>query len=118
MATNWIHGVQDKGIGTSLKHFAANNQEQDRMMGNSMVDERALREIYLSVFEMEVKEGKPDTVMCFYNKINGTFSSNNYKLLTDILRDEWGYEGMVVTNWGAMNDRIEAFKAGCDLEMG
>lgn len=117
MGANWIQGVQNKGVGTSLKHYAANNQEQDRMMGNSMVDERALREIYLSAFEMAVKESRPDTVMCSYNKINGTFSSDNKKLLTDILRDEWGFQGMVVTDWGAMNDRVKAFQAGCDLEM-
>lgn len=117
MGTNWIQGVQSKGIGTSLKHYAANNQEQDRMMGDSMVDERALREIYLSAFEMAVKESQPDTVMCSYNKINGTFSSDNKTLLTDILRNEWEFQGLVVTDWGAMNDRIKAFRAGCDLEM-
>lgn len=117
MGTNWIQGVQSRGVGTSLKHYAANNQEQDRMMGDSMVDERAFREIYLPAFEMAVKEGQPDTVMCSYNKINGTFSSDNKSLLTDILRDEWGFEGLVVTDWGAMNDRIRAFQAGCDLEM-
>ncbi len=117
MGTNWIRGVQSRGVGTSLKHYAANSQEQDRMMGNSMVDERALREMYLQAFEMAVKEAQPDTVMCSYNKINGTFSSDNKKLLTDILRKEWGFEGLVVTDWGAMNDRIAAFEAGCDLEM-
>ena len=117
MGTKWIQGVQSKGVGTSLKHYAANNQEQDRMMGDSMVDERALREIYLPAFEMAVRESQPDTVMCSYNKINGTFSSDSKKLLTDILRDEWGFQGLVVTDWGAMNDRIKAFQAGCDLEM-
>ena len=117
LGASWIKGVQSKGVGTSLKHFAANNQEQDRMNGDSIVDERALREIYLSAFEMAVKEAKPDTIMCSYNKINGKFSSDNKMLLTDILRKEWGFEGLVVTDWGAMNDRIEAFKAGCDLEM-
>ena len=117
LGASWIKGVQSKGVGTSLKHFAANNQEQDRMNGDSIVDERALREIYLSAFEMAVKEAKPDTIMCSYNKINGKFSSDNKMLLTDILRKEWGFEGLVVTDWGAMNDRIEAFKAGCELEM-
>lgn len=117
MGASWIKGVQSRGVGTSLKHFAANNQEQDRMSGNSMVDERALREIYLPAFEMAVKEGRPDTVMCSYNQVNGTFSSDSKTLLTDILRDAWGFEGMVVTDWGAMNDRIKAFQAGCDLEM-
>lgn len=117
MGTNWIKGVQEKGVGTSLKHYAANNQEQDRMNGDSLVDERAFREIYLPAFEMAVKESGPDTVMCSYNKINGTFSSDNRKLLTDILREEWGFEGLVVTDWGAMNDRVKAFQAGCDLEM-
>lgn len=117
MGTSWIKGVQSKGVGTSLKHFAANNQEQDRMMGNSMVDERAFREIYLPAFEMAVKEAQPDTVMCSYNQINGTFASDNQRLLTDILRKEWEFQGMVVTDWGAMNDRVSALKAGCDLEM-
>ena len=117
MGANWIKGVQGKGVGASLKHYAANNQEQDRMSGNSMADERALREIYLPAFEMAVKESQPDTVMCSYNKINGTFSSDNKKLLMDILRKEWGFRGMVVTDWGAMNDRVKAFQAGCDLEM-
>ena len=117
MGTNWIQGVQGKGVGTSLKHYAANNQEQDRMRGDSMVDERALREIYLSAFEMAVKESQPDTIMCSYNKVNGTFSSDNKTLLTDILRDEWGFRGLVVTDWGAANDRVKSFQAGCDLEM-
>lgn len=117
LAKGWIHGVQDKGIGTSLKHFAANNQEKDRMMSNSMVDERALREIYLAGFETAVKESKPETVMCSYNMVNGTFSSDNKYLMTDILRGEWEFDGFVMTDWGALNDRIAAFKAGCDLEM-
>lgn len=117
MGTSWIQGVQRKGVGTSLKHYAANNQEQDRMRGDSMVDERALREIYLPAFEMAVKESQPDTIMCSYNKVNGTFSSDNKILLTDILRAEWGFQGLVVTDWGAANDRVKAFQAGCDLEM-
>ena len=117
LAGKWIKGVQDRGVGTSLKHFAANNQENDRMMSNSMIDERALREIYLAGFEAAVKEAGPETVMCSYNMINGTFSSDNKKLLTDILRREWGFDGFVVTDWGALNDRIAAFQAGCDLEM-
>lgn len=117
LAKKWIRGVQDKGIGTSLKHFAANNQENDRMMSNSIVDERALREIYLTGFEMAVRESKPETVMCSYNMINGIFSSDNHWLLTDVLRKDWGFDGFVMTDWGALNHRISAFRAGCDLEM-
>lgn len=117
LAKAWISGVQEKGIGTSLKHFAANNQEEDRMLSNSMIDARALREIYLAGFETAVKESRPETVMCSYNQINGTYSSDNKWLLTDVLRDEWGFDGFVMTDWGALNDRIAAIKAGCDLEM-
>lgn len=117
MATGLVKGVQSKGIGTSLKHFAANSQEFARMVNDSVVDERALREIYLPAFEATVKNAQPKTVMCSYNKINGTYSSNNKWLLTDVLRDEWGFEGLVVTDWGAMEDPVLAVKAGCDLEM-
>ena len=117
MAAGFIRGVEGQGVGTSLKHFAANSQEKSRFTSDSIVDERTLRELYLTAFEIAVKEGKPSTVMCSYPKINGVHASDNKKLLTDILRTEWGFDGMVVTDWGAMNDRIEGFKAGCDLNM-
>ena len=117
MAAGFIRGVEGQGISTSLKHFAANSQELSRFTSNSVLDERTLRELYLTGFEIAVKEGRPSTVMCSYPKINGVHASDNKKLLTDILRTEWGFDGMVVTDWGAMNDRIEGFKAGCDLNM-
>ena len=117
LAANFIRGVESQGVGTSLKHFAANSQELSRFTSDSIIDERTLREIYLAGFEMAVKEGNPATVMCSYNKLNGTHASDNKKLLTDILRTDWGFDGLVVTDWGAMNDRIEGFKAGCDLNM-
>ena len=113
----FVNGVQDKGIGCSVKHFAANSNENFRFNGNSLVDERALREIYLRAFERVIKNTKPYAVMCSYNRINGTYASQNKKLLTDILRDEWGYEGLVMTDWGATCDRVEGIKAGCDLDM-
>lgn len=117
MAASFIKGVEGTGVGTSLKHFAVNNQEYKRMNGDSRLDERAYREIYLASFETAVKEGHPATIMCAYNKINGIHASDNKKLLTDILREEWGFDGMVVTDWGALYDRIEAYRAGCDLNM-
>jgi beta-glucosidase len=117
MATSFIQGVQSKGVGTSLKHFAANNQEAQRSTISSEMDERALREIYLPAFEAAVKKGKPWTVMCSYNKLNGTYAAENHRLLTEILREEWGFEGFVVSDWGAVHDRVEALKAGLDLEM-
>ncbi|HIT89320.1 MAG TPA: glycoside hydrolase family 3 C-terminal domain-containing protein [Candidatus Merdenecus merdavium] len=117
LARDYIKGVQSKHVGTSIKHFAANNQEYRRMSCSSEVDERTLREIYLSSFETAIKEGKPYTVMCSYNRLNGEYASENSKLLTEILRDEWGYEGYVVSDWGAVNDRVEALKAGLELEM-
>lgn len=117
LAGSFIAGAESEGIGTSLKHFACNNQEYKRQNGNSIVDERALREIYLNPFEIAVKEGKPSTVMCSYNQINGVYSSDNKELLTDILREEWGFDGLVMTDWGAMSDRIKGFRAGCDLNM-
>ena len=117
LAAGFIRGVEAQGVGTSLKHFAANSQELERFTSDSILDERTLRELYLTAFEIAVKEGKPSTVMCAYPKLNGTHCSDHKKLLTDILRTEWGFDGMVVTDWGAMNDRIAAFRAGCDLNM-
>lgn len=117
LATGFIRGVEAQGISTSLKHFAANSQEKSRFTSNSVLDERTLRELYLTAFEIAVKEGKPSTVMCAYPNLNGVHCSDNKRLLTDILRTEWGFGGMVVTDWGAMNDRIEGFRAGCDLNM-
>ncbi|NCC07352.1 MAG: glycosyl hydrolase [Clostridia bacterium] len=117
LAAAIISGVQEKGVGTSMKHFAANNQEKSRMTSDSVIDERTLREIYLTAFETAVKKSQPWTLMCSYNKLNGTYACENYKLLTGILRDEWGFNGLVMTDWGAMNDRVEAIKAGLDLEM-
>ncbi len=112
-----IKGVQSKGVGTSLKHFAANNQETRRLTVDEKIDERTLREIYLAAFEGAVKNAKPWTIMCSYNRINGFHSSQNKWLLTDVLRDEWGYEGLVMSDWGAVDDRVEGVKAGLDLEM-
>lgn len=117
MAGAFIRGQQSTGVASSLKHFAVNSQEYKRQNGDSQLDERTLREIYLTAFEIAVKEGKPGTVMCSYNKINGTHASDSKELLTDILRTEWGFDGMVVTDWGALNDRIAGFRAGCDLNM-
>lgn len=117
LAVNYIKGVQSEGVGTSVKHFAANNQEYNRMSIDTIVDERTLREIYLASFEEAIKQGKPWTVMCSYNKVNGDFASENDYLLTKVLRDEWGYEGIVISDWGAVNDRVKGMKAGLDLEM-
>ena len=117
LAAGFIRGAEAQGIGTSLKHFAVNSQEKSRFTSDSVLDERTLRELYLTAFEIAVKEGKPSTVMCAYPKLNGVHCSDSKKLLTDILRTEWGFGGMVVTDWGAMNDRIEGFRAGCDLNM-
>ncbi len=117
LAAAYISGVQSKHVGVSLKHYAVNNQEHRRMTVNAVVDERTLREIYLSGFETAVKKAKPWTVMCSYNKVNGTYASENKKLLTDILRDEWGFDGFTVTDWGACNDHVKGVQAGLDLEM-
>lgn len=117
LGTAFIQGLEELGVAASLKHFAANSQESKRFTSDSILDERTLREIYLSGFERAVKVGKPSTVMSAYNKLNGTYCSSNKYLLTDILRKEWGFEGVVVTDWGAMNHREEGFRAGCDLEM-
>lgn len=117
LAAGFIRGAEAQGVGTSLKHFAANSQELSRFTSDSVMDGRTLRELYLTAFEIAVKEGTPSTVMCAYPKLNGTHCSDHKELLTDILRTEWGFDGMVVTDWGAMNDRIEGFRAGCDLNM-
>lgn len=116
LAGAFIEGIESMGIGSSLKHFACNSQETDRFTSDSIIDERTLRELYLKAFEIAVK-AHPATVMCAYPKLNGIHCSDNKDLLTGILRDEWGYEGLVITDWGAMNDRIDGFKAGCDLSM-
>jgi len=117
LAAALINGIQSQGVGASLKHFAANNQESDRMRVSAEVDERTLREIYLASFERAVKGSNPWTVMCSYNKINGTYSSQNRWLLTEVLRDDWGWDGLVVSDWGATRDRVAGVVAGLDLEM-
>lgn len=117
IAAAHINGVQSQGVGTSLKHFCANNQEFCRNSYDSRIEERAFREIYLKAFEIAVKESKPWTVMCAYNLVNGIQASENKRILTDILRDEWGFDGIVMSDWGAVNHRPEGIVAGLDLEM-
>ena len=117
MAAAIIQGIQSRQVGTSIKHFALNSQEHRRMSSSSNADERTMREIYFPAFETAVKEAQPWTVMCSYNRINGVYASENPWLLTDVLRKEWGFEGYVMSDWGAVSDRVEGLKAGLDLEM-
>ena len=117
MAADMIRGIQSKNIGTSVKHFAANDQEHRRMSSDSVVDERTLREIYLPAFEAAAKKGKAWTFMCSYNSLNGTYVNENKWLLTDVLRGEWGFDGYVMSDWGAVSDRVKGVQAGMDLEM-
>ena len=117
LATAFIDGVQSQGVGTSIKHFAANNQEKRRLTVDAVMDERTFREIYLAGFEYAIKQAKPWTVMCAYNRVFGEHASQNERLLTSILRNEWGFEGLVVSDWGAVVDRVKGLAAGLDLEM-
>ena len=117
MAAALIHGIQSKNVGTSMKHFLANNQEHRRMTSSSEIDERTLREIYLAAFEGAVVKEKPWTVMASYNRINGTFAAENKTYLTDVLRGEWGFDGYVMSDWGAVNERVAGLAAGLELEM-
>jgi beta-glucosidase len=117
LAAAYVHGVQSRGVAASLKHFAANNQETDRLRVSAEIDQRTLREIYLAAFERVVRQARPQTIMCAYNRINGIHASQHRELLTSILREEWGFDGLVMSDWGAVNDRVAALEAGLDLEM-
>jgi len=117
LAASLIDGIQSTGVGAALKHFAVNSQEYQRFSISAELDERTLREIYLSAFEKAVKQAQPWIVMCSYNKVNGVYASEHHRLLTEILRDEWGFAGAVVSDWGAVRNRVAALKAGLDLEM-
>lgn len=113
----FVSGVQSQGVSAVPKHFAVNNQETDRFRVSAELDERTLREIYLPAFEMTVKEARPWALMCAYNKINGVYASENKRFLTTLLREEWGFDGLVVSDWGAVVDRVSAVMAGLDIEM-
>ncbi|MCH4170193.1 MAG: glycoside hydrolase family 3 C-terminal domain-containing protein [Lactobacillus sp.] len=113
----WIKGLQGQGVAACLKHFACNNQENDRLLSDSLVDPIALHELYLEAFRIAIKASQPESIMCAYNKINGTYASDNYYLLTQILRRQWGFKGAVITDWGALNNKVNALNAGTDLEM-
>ena len=117
IAASHINGVQSMGVGTSIKHFMANNQETRRMSVSASIDERALHEIYLAVFENAIKKSKPWTVMSSYNKVNGRYVGENHELMTDFLRKESGFDGFVMSDWGAVGNRVAGVKAGLDLEM-
>lgn len=117
IAAGLVNGIQSQNVGTSVKHYLANNQETARLTTDSIIDERALREIYLTGYEIAIQKAHPWTLMCSYNKINGTYASDNKRLMTDIPRGEWGYTGAIMTDWGAMNDRVAGIHAGLDLEM-
>ena len=117
LATSYVNGMQNEGVGACIKHFACNNQEKRRQTSSSNVDERALREIYLRGFEIAVKKSKPVSIMCSYNKVNGVYAAHNKHLLTEILRDDWGFDGAVISDWGACIDAPKCLKAGMDLAM-
>ncbi len=117
MGIGFVKGVQSKGVGVALKHFAANNQETRRFVINAEIDKRSLHEIYLRAFEDVVKQAKPWTLMCSYNRINGVYSCENKYILTDVLKDKWGFDGLVMTDWGAMHDKLKSVEAGLALEM-
>jgi beta-glucosidase len=117
IGVGWVNGLQNRGVGASLKHYACNNQEIERMRGDSIVDERTLREIYLRQFEMVVKEADPWTVMCAYNRVNGSYASQNVHLQRDILKGEWQYEGVIISDWGANHTTTESVAGGLDIEM-
>lgn len=117
LAAAEIQGVQSQGVGVSMKHFALNNSENYRFMGGSIADLRVIHELYLRVFKIAVKEAHPVSIMCAYNKINGEYCCQNKWLLTDMLRTEWGFDGLVMTDWGATHNRLKMLAAGCDLEM-